>query len=529
VSARGLSPFAIAAAAGVLYFLGYLGFGVWPCLFVFLVPLWSVLEDARGPGTSVVVGFVFGLTAYVGGFGWLLHLVDAFLAGNRLLGGVLWLAYGTWFAAGFALYAAVFHRMRARGWPLGLAAVPPLIALEWLQPQIFPVYAGGALVSVPALVQTADLGGPLLLTALVAGANLVGLATWRWWRGKGARPLAWWTGGALVALLVIGYGWTRMRTLASAIEASPALRVGVVQANLGLMEKRMQALVSHQRHLDATRRLLADGPLDLVVWPETAYVGGLRRPLPVSGRPIRDDLTVPLLFGSNSIDEQDGQRRKSNSAFLVDADGTIHDGYDKNLLIPLAEYVPLGGVVPALVEWFPHVQEFRAAHHTPPLHLGAWRIATPICYEVVRPEFVRRMVRTADPHLLVTLANDAWFGDSQEPWLHLALARLRAVEHRRFLVRSTNSGVSAVVDPMGRIVARTRLLAADTLRATVHPLDGRTVYTRLGDWPGWLASALVVVGVVLGAPGRRRCEPSTARDAASVMVSAWIASPPPAR
>jgi apolipoprotein N-acyltransferase len=526
VSRGPLWPFAAAAGGGVLYFLGYVGFGVWPCLLVFLVPLWCALEATRGPGAPLAVGLVFGLTAYLGGFAWLLDLVDAFLAGNRLLGGVLWLAYGMWFAAGFVLYAGVFRRIRARGWPFVAAAVPPLLALEWLQPHIFPVYAGGALVAVPALIQTADLGGPLLLTALVAGANVVGFTTWRWWRGSGPRPLAWWTGGAAVALLVLAYGHVRTAMLEAAIRSAPGLRVGVVQANLGLLEKRTQALVSHQRHLEATRALLAGDPLDLVVWPETAYVGGLRRPLPVSGRPVRADLAVPLLFGSNSVREENGQRRKSNSAFLVDADGTIHDGYDKNLLIPLAEYVPLAGIIPALERWFPHVQEFGAAHDTPALRLGPWRIATPICYEAVRPEFVRRMVRDADPHLLVTLANDAWFGDSHEPWLHLALARLRAVEHRRFLVRSTNSGVSAIVDPLGRVVASTRLLAADALRATVHPLAGRTVYARLGDWPGWLAAALVVLGITVRAPRRRVVAEPTPRDAASAMLPPCDASPP---
>jgi apolipoprotein N-acyltransferase len=82
--------------------------------------------------------------------------------------------------------------------------------------------------------------------------------------------------------------------------------------------------------------------------------------------------------------------------------------------------------------------------------------------------------------------------------MHLDLARLRAVEHRRYLVRATNSGISAIVDPLGRVVARTDLLAAQTLRGTVHLLEGRTVYARLGDWPGWLA--LAACGLLLARP-----------------------------
>jgi apolipoprotein N-acyltransferase len=145
----------------------------------------------------------------------------------------------------------------------------------------------------------------------------------------------------------------------------------------------------------------------------------------------------------------------------------------------------------------PQVDDFDAARDTPALHLGPWRIATPICYEAVRPDFVRRMVAAARPHLLVTLANDARFGDSQEPWLHFALARLRAVEQRRYLVRATNSGISAVVDPAGRVVARTGVLTRENLRALVHPLDGETVYARLGDRPAWVAAAVVALGLAL--------------------------------
>src|SRR6185436_8366232 len=113
--------------------------------------------------------------------------------------------------------------------------------------------------------------------------------------------------------------------------------------------------------------------------------------------------------------------------------------------------------------------------------------------EAIRPELVRRMVAETHAHLLVTLANDAWFGDSQEPWLHLGLAQLRAVEQRRWLVRATNSGVSAIVDPAGRIVSRTGLLTRESLRGTVRMLQGETLYARLGDWPGWLALIVVVL------------------------------------
>jgi len=495
-------PTVAAALGGVAYCLGYVGWGAWPLLFVFVVPLWRALEDTRrvGLGASALAGFVFGATAYAGGYPWLWRLVGPFLGGNVAVGAGLWLAHGVWFAAGFAVYAIVFHLLRARGWPLAWAGVPPWLALEWLQPQLFPVYAGAGLVRAGLLVQIADLGGPLLLSALVLAGNVVFHATWLWLRGARPRPLAAWGTAIALGAVVVSYGAIRTAGLESADRDAPALRVGVVQANLGLLEKRSQGVVGHRRHLEQTRALLAEGPLDLVVWPETAYVRGLRRPLPLAGAAIRGDLAVPLLFGGTSVWEEDGRRVSANSALLVGRDGMIREAYDKNWLIPLAEFAPFSELVPGASSLFPHVQAFRAASDTPALHLGPWRIATPICYEAVRPAFVRRMVAEARPQLFVTLANDAWFGASQEPWIHLALARLRAVEHRLWMVRSTNSGVSAVIDPAGRIVAQTGLLTRANLRATVHPRNERTLYGRLGDWPGALGLLATVAGFLARPP-----------------------------
>jgi len=497
--AHGWRAFAVAAGGGVLYFLGYVGWGAWPLIAVFLVPLWRALEQIRplGLGASAFAGLVFGGVAYAGGYPWLWRLVEFFLDKNLLVGAVLWLGYGAWFTLGFVAYAILFQLLRRRGWPLAMAGVPPLLAVEWLQPQIFPVYSGAALVLASPLVQIADLGGPLLLSALVGVLNVAAYGVWAWLRGERHLPVVPGAVAATLVLLALGYGHLRTAAIARESAEASALRVGVVQANLGLMEKRTQGVLGHRRHLAQTRELLAEGPLDLIVWPETAYVRGLRRPLPLDGQPIREDITVPILFGGTSVWEEGGRRVSANSALLVSADGVIRDAYDKNLLIPLAEFAPFAGVVPRVAAFFPHVQDFRAADTTPPLRLGALRIATPICYEAVRPDFVRRMVREARPHLIVTLANDAWFGDSQEPWIHLALARLRAVEHRLWLVRATNSGVSAVVDPAGRVVARTGLLTRESLRAVVHPREARTLYTRLGDWPGVLAVALTVLGLSL--------------------------------
>lgn len=487
-------PFALAAAGGVLHFLGFVGFGLWPLAPFCLAFLWQGLEETRGRiGAAALAGFTFGWVSYAGGYLWIWRILDVFLHGDVLLGAAVWLADSAWFALRYALYAALYVLLRRRGRSVALAAVPPLVVVEWLYPLLFPYYFGHAFAGRRVLVQMSDLGGPLLMTAFAALLGLAVFETWRWMRGERRPPTSTWGAAAVAVALAWLYGTTRIAAVDRAMAAAPALRVGIVQGNLGVQEKGRDAERDHRRYLEQTRRLLSEGDIDLIVWPETVYTRGLRGPLPISGELIRRDLRAPLLFGGAFVGTGTGRRLVYNSALLIDADGVIREAYEKNLLIPFTEYVPFASLVPSIGDRFPVASHFSAATDASALSLGPWRIATPICYEAVRPAFVRRMVREGRANLIVTLANDAWFGDSQGPWLHLAMAELRAVEHRRYLVRATNSGVSAVVDPTGREVARTGLLTRENLRAEVRMLDQTTPYTRYGDWIGWLAAAAILV------------------------------------
>lgn len=488
-------PFLLAALGGALAFLGFVGFGLWPLSLVCLVPLWQALDDTAGESfrTAGLIGFVFGTVAYAGGFHWMWRIVEIFLGGDVRLGALLWTADSSWFALRFAIYALLYVLVRRRGWPVAAAGMAPLLVVEWLYPAIFPVYLGHALAERILVIQLSDLGGPLLLTAFLALTNAAAFETWRWLGGGRTAPAATWAGAALAAVLMSAYGSARIRQTEAAAAGAPALRVAVVQGNLGVLDKGRDPALDHRRYIEQTRELLAAETADLVVWPETVYARGLAGPLPLSGRLVRPDVDVPLLFGAASVRGDSGRRLKFNSAMLVGADGTIRTAYDKNLLIPFTEFVPFAGLLAPLGVSLDAASEFTAASDVPALALGPWRISTPICYEAVRPAFVRRMVREAAPHLIATLANDSWFGDSQEPWLHLAMARMRAVEHRRYLVRATNSGVSAIVDPAGRELARSGLLTRENLRAEVRLLDGQTLYTRFGDWPGWASLAALCV------------------------------------
>jgi apolipoprotein N-acyltransferase len=371
-----------------------------------------------------------------------------------------------------------------------------MCAGDFIYPRLFPHYFGNSLHDLPYALQVADLGGPVLITGLLTAANAALyelLSSYR--RGRVARvqPLS---VGVLWGLSLI-YGAYRVHEVDARAATADKLRVGLVQADMGLFQKRNDPIEGLRRHIEQSEQLEREHDLDLIVWPESAFAwfmpDGLQDLTEVL--PIGTRIHSPLLFGGLARREIAGEKRPLNTAFLADRDGTLRGTYDKTYLLAFGEYIPLGDTFPILYEWSPNSGHFAQGTHVKPLVQGKARIGTLICYEDIIPEFVRRVMRDGEPNVLVNLTNDAWFGDTHAPWEHLALAKLRSVEHHRALVRATNSGVSAVVDPVGRLVAKSGVFTRENLVADVPLMEGSTVYGAIGDVLGWLSllAALVIL------------------------------------
>lgn len=472
----------LAVVAALLAWLGFAGVGAWPLAFVAFIPLFVALERAgRGGGLRVFgVSWLFGSVAWGASCSWLLFTLRTF-SGLPLWACVA-LALALFLALGsvYAWFGWLFWRARRRGAPAALAAAAAVAACEWLYPRIFPGYYGASLHELALLRQSAELGGPLLLSALCLAVNGA-LAELR------ARPRAA-RATALVLVAALGWGAFRSHAVGARIDAAPRLRVGLVQPNVGAHQK-WSDLPENARRLFAGMHELRDaGPLDLVLWPEAAWAVGVQRDLARLPEPMRAGLAAPLLFGS-VVREPEGIR---NRVLLAGAGGEILGVYDKVERMPFGEYLPFAASWPeGLRALWPARASVVRGTSVAPLALGAVRIAPLVCLEDLLPGFVRRAVREGEPHLLVNLSNDAWFGEGSEVRIHEAMARLRAVEQRRTLVRVTNTGRSAVIDPLGRIVAEAPPFVPATLVAEAPLLEGATLYLRLGDWPGALGALTI--------------------------------------
>jgi apolipoprotein N-acyltransferase len=197
-----------------------------------------------------------------------------------------------------------------------------------------------------------------------------------------------------------------------------------------------------------------------------------------------------------------------NSAILLGSQGEILSIYDKAFLLMFGEYIPFGEEFPQLYDLSPETSRFQSGTRTDPVLFGKARIGVLICYEDLIPRYARR-VAAHDPNVFINMTNDAWFGKTAEPEHHLNLALMRAVEYRRWLLRSTNTGISVFIDAAGRRVQETSLDGAETLLRDVPLLESRTVYARLGDWPLLLLglALLVTYARTLGQGPRAKGKP----------------------
>lgn len=482
----------LAALSGVLYFVGFCGFDQFYLSWICLVPVMRALDDdSLGPWEALWVAWVFGLVTHLGGYTWITGMLRDFghLPLVLALGGYLLLCLGQ--GSLLAAWGWIFNRLVTR---LGLSPVwtaPVVMVLaEWAWPALFPSYLSNSQYRQTLFIQSLDLWGPLGLTFIVTLASAVVYQTLSWWlRGRGRLPRLGWAVlcSLLVANLVYGLGAMAASDDDVAL-AERRVRIGIVQTNMGTYQKASEPEEGLRRHREQSLEVEAQGA-ELVVWPESGYAYRLPASITNVKRSVMGPLSTPLLFGGIRL----AAEQTYNSAFLADANGELQGSYDKTYLLAFGEHIPLGETFPFLYDLPPFRQtaRFSRGRHTRPLTLDGVRYGVLICYEDILPGFVRE-VMDGMPHVLVNITNDAWFGNSREPLIHLALATFRAVETRRFLVRATNTGISAFVDPAGRIIEQTPVFARANLIHPVALLAGVTPYVILGDWV-----AVICLGALL--------------------------------
>ncbi len=491
-----------ALGCGALLPLSLAPFGYWPLGLVALAGWFAVL---RSPGVNgALSGWLFGLGKYGVGASWVYVSIN--VHGNAAP--PLAAALVAVFVAGMALFPLangwLFARLRGAGrWTDAFAFAALYSGFEWLLTWFltgFPwLYAGYAHLDT-ALGALAPVGGVLLVGfALALGAVMLVLAV-DFLRER--RPLAAAAAGLLAAapwlagLVLDGVRW---------VQPGETHEVALVQGNV---DQRVKWLADSRVPILRTYQALTEPHwgADLIIWPEAALTylahqaGEVLEALDARG----ERSGSALVLGLPALDRLPGGDIVFRNTAL--ALGTGGGSYVKRRLVPFGEYVPLESLLRGAIEFFdlPMSHAESGPWRQPLLELGGHRGIMAICYEVVYPDLVRTQAAEAD--VLLTISNDAWFGASIGPLQHLEMARMRARENGRWMLRGTNNGVTAIIDERGTVRGRLPQFEAAALRGEYRTMSGSTPFTRLGHGPLLaLLAALLVLAVF-----RRRAVPAAA-------------------
>jgi len=490
---------ALAFLAGALSVLGLAPFNAWPVLFLtFPVLVWLI--DGASAGrlggvvTAAATGWWFGFGYFLAGFYWigLAFLVDANMFAWLLPVAVIGLPLGLAFFT--ALAFALARLMWTRG-PLRLVALAlALTVTEWLRGHVLTGFPwnvfGYALTNPLALAQTASLIGIWGLT-FFAVLLFSGPAVLVDEHADTSRPYLVPLSALTVLLAFAAYGAVRLAQTPTQFVAGVKLRI--MQPNVTQDEKfnysAKQAVMS--RYLALSDRSTGPGSTGVrdvthLIWPESAFPFFLAREADALAQiaTLLSHGTVLITGAARPASMAPRVTRAYNSIYLIDRDGSILSVYDKIHLVPFGEYLPFQDFLEGL--GLQQLTKLRGGYIPgdvrKPLTVPRAPAVLPlICYEIVFPgEAVPSAER---PGWLVNLTNDGWFGNSTGPYQHFQQARVRAIEQGLPLVRAANTGISAVIDPLGRIVASLPLGVEGVVDASLpKPIDA-TPYVRFGDGP----------------------------------------------
>lgn len=450
-------------------------------------------------------GWLAGLLAGTGCFYWMVIPVQYY-------GGLPWaiaLPCPVLLAAFMGLYYGLFSLIIyyagqcISGTPLCLMAGLVWTSMEMLMGSFlsgFPwMNLASAFAPWPIAIQGASLVGAYGLSGVL---TVLAVATLLYSTYRSALLLA-----SALTLSLIAFGWY---SFYSDAKTPPDYSVAIVQGNVDQGQKWEPDLQKEtiEKYAKLSLEAIESAAPRVVIWPETAmpfYIQD-QSPFREAVLTLAKESKTPIITGSPAYRVVDMKTRKYvllNRAWLIDDTGRATQSYDKEHLVPFGEYMPFE-------KWIPFKKLVQAAgdfvpgRDNKPIVLDSIALGMLICYEGIFPELAQRQVELGASALL-NISNDAWFGDTSAPRQHLNLTIMRAVEQGRWLVRSTNTGISAFISPEGRLTAVSTQFQAEALDAKINPLNDKTVFHQLFPWLGpsiYIVTLLALVWLIIA--GRQR-------------------------
>ena len=478
---------------------------------IYVVPPMLILSRMEGR-RAWQAGWLYGAAGAMSIFWWLLPTIERFsnlgLAGGAAVLGLFGAVFGFWGAA-FGWGAAAVRRASGRLWPLGLAAW--FLACEFLNPQLFPYTQGHPWFVVPRVFLLSALTGVTGVSFLVLAVNGLLAAAAEPLLGRQdpavARDTLRRSGAvfAVIASLGLGYAQVRHAEVRAAMDAGDTLTVALIQNNLDVPALRAltkKDTLGPEKDLVALSKeaLVANPDIDVVVWAEGATRASLRSKRRAFIRELATQHGVELWTGIVERRGTKPNRTRHNGAYRVAADGSLSVPYDKNILVPFGEFMPLADTLPFLKT----IRRFAPleAGETPTIVYGSGGPAVGflVCYEATRFRYVREQAE-AGAEMLATVTFDGWFGDTNGLDLHMMIAAANSAMTGLPHVRAATTGVSIATGADSRLLGQTPRAERTWLTVDVPLGRAPAPYVKLGDWVAWLS---VLLGFALAVRERRR-------------------------
>ena len=514
----------LAALSGILHLSIFPTIEAGLLAWVTFVPLLFAIEACTAK-RSFLLGWIAGFIPALGVGNWIYLTVLHYYEKSSIFAFIFLVSIiGCYMGVYVGLFTVTVTTLRRIGTKVPFAILVPSVWVcwEWVRSNLFTglpwVLVGSSQYRNLPIIQISDITSVYGVTFLIFLVNALLYQGFTSFRTSREEPRRWRKGVAHLLLAVsvlvacLGYGYWRLgqwREIELSQEARPssetqAVSVCVIQGNVK-RELRWKSIYYGRnlaKYLRSTKTVVNED-LDLVIWPENAmnfYID--RDPRyrdALLGFVNRYNLRL-ITGGPHYIDGDGGERLYFNAAYFITAEGGIEGIYHKIHLLPFSEYRP--GIVKRI---FPKKGEgpkaFTPGEEFTIHEIDGTPFATLICFEMIYPHFVRKFVDRG-ARFLVNISNDSWFGRTSAPNQHLSLVVFRAVENRVPVVRATSTGISAFVDPVGRLYEETALFEEATIQREIHCREGSSFYTRHGQIFLYLCVLVVLLALGEGVWGR---------------------------
>ncbi len=488
---------------GLLYPLCFPDFDLGWLAWIVLVPLHLIIEKAE-PKNAFRYGWLAGTIAFTGTIPWVITVMNQYGQVPFEVSALLMLLLATYLGLFVGAYAWGYARLH-HGYPswLWLGGPSLWVSLEYLRTYAlsgFPwILLGYSQYQWLPIIQLSDMTGVYGVSFLVVMGNVTMTSLLKWiWRRKDEFSSSFPWQSALSFFLIVSaalvYGHWQVNQQAILDRSARSLSIGLVQPNISQDKKWDTAYIDETLSLYTSLSQQTGKNLDLLIWPEAAtpFFFEKERAYQKLILSVLRESQSPLLFGSPTLRfEPEGSPYLLNSAYMLSPEKLMTGRYDKRHLVPFGEYIPLKSILFFLEKLVVGIGDFKPGHGPMTLLLPdssekvQSSFAVPICFEIIFPDLVRRMAKEG-ANFLVTLTNDAWFGDSSAPYQHFSMAVFRAVENHLAVARAANTGISGFIHPDGHILTETTIFTQQAVTGSI-PLrtSTPTFYTQYGDVFSW--------------------------------------------